>query len=125
MSSSSDRLKKFLENLAHLAFGFTLALTFIWLMDVNRERRFVIYHIIGELKKDMPKAEAEDVIHRHQATFINRSDSEGRTFLLVHMGLTDALYLSIDYADGKLVSARLGGEDNPQDVPKDAPANIE
>jgi len=102
-----------------------MALVFAWFFAPNWERRFVLYHIRGELKKEMPKAEVEEVISRHQAPYVRKIETQSGVNLLVSLGMADWLSLNIDFSDGKLKSAKLAGEDSPADVPKDAPSDIE
>lgn len=118
-------MKRFLEKAAYIAFGFAFALTMVYVLDVNWERRFVLYHIRNELKKDMPKAEVEEIINRHQTSFVWKIEKEENIYLWVHLGLTDALSLQLIFSDNKLKSASLAGEDHPKDVPEDAPPNLE
>jgi len=118
-------MKKILEYLSCLFFGFTFAFLMIYILDVNWERRFTLYHIRNELKKDISKAEVEEIINRHQASFIYRQDYEDQISLRVHLGMADSLSLGILFSDDKLKSANFFGEDNPMDVPKDSPPNLE
>lgn len=118
-------MKRILENLSVFAFGVTLALAMVYILDVNWERRFTLYHIRNELKKDISKAEVEEIINRHQASFIKRIETEKGFNLMVHLGMADSLSLVLAFSDEKLKTAALIGEDSPQDVPKDAPPNIE
>lgn len=118
-------MKKILENLTYLAFGFTFAFLMIYIADANWERRFTLYHIRNELKKDISKAEAEEIINRHQTTFIERIETKEGICLLVSLGMADFLSLNITFSENKLKSAVLAGEDHPKDVPKDAPPNLE
>ena len=55
-------MKDYLEKSAYLFVGITVALIFAWFFAPNWERRFVLYHVRGELKKKMPKVEVEEVI---------------------------------------------------------------
>ena len=118
-------MKKNLENLACFAIGITFALTIILILDVNRERRFTLYHIRNELKKDFSKAEVEVIINRHQASFINKIETNEGISLRVDLGMADSLSLNLAFLDNRLKSAHLSGEDSPTDVPKDAPSNLE
>ncbi len=102
-----------------------MALVFAWFFAPNWERRFVLYHVRNELKKEMSKAEVEEIIGRHQTPYLQRIETESSVNLLVHLGLADSLTLSIDFLDNKLKSAKLAGEDSPKDVPEDAPSDIE
>lgn len=118
-------MKKFLENLTCFFVGITFALLLVYILDVNWERRFTLYHIRNELRKDLSKTEVEEIINRHQASFVTRFENEKEIILRIHLGMADSLSLILDFADGKLKSARLAGEDHPKDVPADAPPNLE
>jgi formamidopyrimidine-DNA glycosylase len=86
-------MKRILENLTCLAIGFTFAVLMIWILDVNWERRFTLYHIRNELKKDISKAKVEEIINRHQAQYITRFETDEGINLLVHLGMADSLSL--------------------------------
>ena len=73
----------------------------------------------------MTRAEVEAVIGRHDAPYIEKSGSGASTRLTVRMGGLNWLYLEIRFSGGGLSSARFAGEDSPEDVPDDAPPNIE
>jgi hypothetical protein len=118
-------MKKILENLTYLAIGITFTFLLIYVLDLNWERRFTLYHIRNELKKDISKAEVEEIINRHRTTFIERIETKEGICLLVHLGMADSLSLNLTFSENKLKSAVLAGEDHPQDVPTDAPPNLE
>ena len=118
-------MKRTLACLTCFAIGVTFALAMVYILDVNWERRFVLYHIRNELKKDLSKTEVEEIISRHQASFITRFEARDRINLLVNLGVTDSLSLILSFENDKLNSAVLMGEDHPKDVPKDAPPNLE
>ncbi len=118
-------MKDYLEKFAYVFAGVTFALVFAWFFAPNWERRFVLYHIKGELRKEMPKVEVEEVINRHQTPYLRRIETENGVNLLVHLGLADSLSLVIGFSDDRLKGAKLVGEDSPKDVPKDAPSDIE
>ena len=73
----------------------------------------------------MSRAEVETVISRHDAPFIRKDNGDQSLLLSVWLGGIDMLYLALGFEDGVLNKAQFGGEDNPKDVPKDAPPNIE
>jgi len=118
-------MKDYLENFACFFCGITFALLFAWFFAPNWERRFVLYHIRNELTKEMPKAEVENIISRHQTPYLRRIETEDGIVLLVDLGLADSLSLAMGFSDNKLKGAKLAGEDSPKDVPKDAPKDIE
>jgi len=119
------QIKDYLEKFTYFFCGITIALIFAWFFAPNWERRFVLYHIRGELRKEMSKAEVEEIISRHQTPYLRRIETENGVNLLVHLGLADTLSLVIGFSDDKLKGAKLAGEDSPMDVPKDAPSDIE
>jgi hypothetical protein len=120
-----ESTEKILENCACLFLGVFLTFVFLYICDINWERRFTLYHIRNELRKEMPRAEAEEIINRHQAPFINKRVLEKGINLTVHLGMADNLSLWVEFSDDKVVRTNLRGEDNPQDVPRDAPPDIE
>lgn len=107
-----------------------LGVFFAWVVNetfLNRhaDRRFTLYSTIRELRKDMPRSEVETIISRHETPFIRKHLEENKVLLSVHLGAHDYLYLEIEFLDGKLAKAYFRGEDNPWDVPRDAPSTIE
>jgi len=96
-----------------------------FIFDRDAERRFALYNIMRELRKDMTRKEVEEIINRHDAPFISKRIEADYISLTVSLGGINQLYLSMKFAEEKLVQARFGGEDHPDDVPKDAPSNIE
>ena len=118
-------MKGILENLTCFAIGVTFALAMVYILDVNWERRFVLYHIRNELKKDMSKADVEEIINRHQTSFLTKIETGEGINLGVNLGMADSLSLFLHFSENKLKSAYLAGEDHPKDIPKDAPPNLE
>jgi hypothetical protein len=78
-----------------------------------------------ELRKGMSRSEVESVISRHDAPYINKHIADQSIILSIKLGGIDMLYLSFEFGDGMLNKAKFSGEDNPRDVPKDVPSNIE
>ena len=94
-------------------------------LNRHAERRFTLYSIMRELHKGMPRSEVEAILGRHDTPFIMKHSEDNSVYLSVSLGGRDYLYLAIEFIDGKLSKAHFGGEDNPCDVPKDAPPNLE
>jgi hypothetical protein len=107
-----------------------LGVGFAWVfsetfLNLNADRRFTLYSIMRELHKGMPRSEVEAIIGRHDAPFIMKRNEDNDVSLSVNLGGRDYLYLAMEFLDGKLSKAYFGGEDNPWDVPKDAPSRLE
>ena len=107
-----------------------LGVGFAWIFSetfLNRhaDRRFMLYGMMRELHKGMPRSEVEAIIGRHDVPFVMKHITDNKVHLSVNLGGHDYLYLAIEFLDGKLTKAYFGGEDNPWDVPKDAPSNLE
>ena len=105
-----------------VGFAWVFSATFL---NLHADRRFTLYSIMRELHKGMPRSEVEAIIGRHDTPFIMKHSEDTKVSLSVSLGGRDYLYLAMDFVDGKLAKAYFGGEDNPWDVPKDAPAKIE
>jgi len=118
--------REFLGQLGLVALGVggALALRDI-ILDRDADRRFALYNIRRELRKDMSRTEVESIIGRHDAPFIRKHMQDNSISLSVMLGGINSLYLAMEFSEGKLIKAYFGGEDNPQDVPGDAPPNIE
>ncbi len=118
--------REFLSQLGLVAVGVGLALVCRDLiLDRDADRRFALYNIMRELRRDMPRSEVESIISRHDAPYIRKHADDNSISLSVILGGINSLYLAAEFSGGKLVKARFGGEDNPWDVPKDAPPSIE
>jgi predicted acetyltransferase len=107
-----------------------LGVGFAWVLSetfLNRhaDRRFTLYSIRNELHKGMPRSEVEAIIGRHDTPFIMKHVTENSIRLSVRLGGHDYLYLMIEFLEEKLTKAYFAGEDNPWDVPKDAPSKLE
>jgi hypothetical protein len=94
-------------------------------LNVHADRRFTLYSVRRELHKDMPRSEVEAIVSRHDTPFIMKHSDDNKISLSVSLGGRDYLYLAMEFLDGKLSKAYFGGEDNPWDVPKDAPSRLE
>lgn len=118
--------KELIGQLGLVAVGVILSLAVVELvLEKDADRRFTLYNIRRELQKGLPRAEVEAVIARHDAPYIEKHRGDESVVLSVRLGGINMLYLRIDFAEEKLTRARFGGEDHRQDVPKDAPPNIE
>lgn len=120
-----ESTKRHLEVWGSFFFGIFFAVAILYILDINRERRFTLYHIRNELRKEMPRAEALEIISRHQTPFIDQVIKDNVIILTVHLGVADSLSLWIEFSDGKVSRTGFTGEDHPKDVPRDAPPNIE
>ena len=117
-------MKSILEDSACFAIGITLAFALMHVFDANRERRFVLYHIRNELEIGMSKTRVEDILERHQTSFIHKYESEKGIGLRVDVGIANSYFLSMAFSEGSLKRAEFSTEDGPYH-PKDAPPNLE
>jgi hypothetical protein len=90
----------------------------------HEDRRFVLYNIMKELRKEMARSEVEAIISRHSAPFIDRYEKDDRLTLTVWLSTLRALYLKMSFSDQKLIRAEFAGLDSPEDVNPDAPPAI-
>jgi hypothetical protein len=118
--------REFLGHLGLVAVGGGLALVGRdIILERDADRRFALYNIMRELRKGMSRGEVDSIINRHDAPYIRKDTKDESIFLSVKLGGINMLYVALGFATGKLIKAKFGGEDNPWDVPKDAPPNIE
>ena len=85
------------------------------------ERRFILYSIIRELKPGMAKSEAEAVVQRHQAPFIDYHETPNGMVVGVRLLPIKYLDLYMHFDQDKLVNAGLITDDGPDNLPRDAP----
>ena len=88
------------------------------------DRRFVLYNVMKELRRDMSRTEIEGVVARHNAPFVERRQSNDMMALSVWLSAMKVLTLRITFAEQKLVRAEFAGIDSPSDIPHDAPSPI-
>jgi hypothetical protein len=74
----------------------------------------------------MPRSEVDAVVEknlRFRVSLIRLSEEE--LVMYAPVGITaDSLTLNMRFSNQKLISAKIVGEDNPLDVPKDAPPDL-
>ena len=88
------------------------------------DRRFVLYNVMKELRKDMSRTEIEPLVARHHAPFVERRQSNDMLALSVWLSAMRVLTHMITYAEQKLARAEFVGIDSPSDIPRDAPSPI-
>lgn len=117
-------MKKSLEQFFYVGIGIIFSSILFYIFDFNYERRFVLYHIKNELRREMPRDEVEKLVNNHQTSFINKNESENGISLRVDVGIAKSYSLLIGFSDGKLKRAIFATEDCLCS-PFDAPPNIE
>ena len=95
-----------------------------FIVSGSADRRFVLYNVMKELRKDMSRSEIEGIINRHAAPFVERHESNNTLSLSVWLSAMKTLTLKINFADQKLARAEFVGIDSPSDIPRDAPSPI-
>ena len=95
-----------------------------FIVSQSADRRFVLYNVMKELRKDMSRSEIEDTIIRYAAPFIERHESSNTLALSVWLSAMKTLTLKINFAEQKLTRAEFVGIDSPSDIPRDAPGPI-
>jgi hypothetical protein len=121
----NTRKREFILQMAYFAIGAGVGFVsrnVVW--NGHEDRRFLLYNIMTELRKEMARSEVEAIISRHSAPFIDRYEKEDRLTLTVWLSTLRALYLKMSFSDQKLIRAEFAGLDSPQDVSPDAPPAI-
>jgi hypothetical protein len=90
-------------------------------LGAKRERRFILYGILRELKPEMSRADVDFIIQRHQAPFIKYYGDLNNVSLTINYLPAQSLSLLIHFDEAKLSKAYIIGEDGPHDIPNDAP----
>ena len=114
--------REFIAQMAYFAIGAGVGFVsrnFVW--SGHEDRRFVLYNIMKELRKEMSRSGVEAIICRHSAPFVERYETEDRLTLTVWLTSLRALFLNMSFSDQKLIRATFAGVDSPEDVPRDAP----
>jgi hypothetical protein len=95
-----------------------------FLFSGSADRRYVLYNVMKELRKDMTRNEIEGIVDRHDAPFVERRQSNDMLALSVWLSAMKVLTLKLTFAEQKLVRAEFLGSDSPSDVPRDVPDSI-
>jgi hypothetical protein len=95
-----------------------------FLFSGSADRRFVLYSVMKELRKDMSRGEIEGIVSRHATPFVERHESNNTLSLSVWLSVMKTLTLKINFAEQKLARAEFVGIDSPSDIPRDAPSPI-
>lgn len=117
--------REFIEQMTYFAIGAGVGFVsrnFVW--SGHEDRRFILYNIMKELRKDIGRSEVETIISRHTTPFVERYEREDLLTLTVWLSALRNLYLKMSFSDQKLTRAEFGGVDSPQDVPVDTPPAI-
>lgn len=95
-----------------------------FLFSGSADRRFVLYSVMKELRKDMSRSQIEDIVSRHSTPFVERHERNNTLALSVWLSAMKTLTLKINFAEQKLARAEFVGIDSPSDIPRDAPSPI-
>ena len=95
-----------------------------FLFSGSADRRFVLYNVMKELRKDMSRNEIEGILSRHSTPFVERHERNDTLALSVWLSAMKTLTLKINFAEQKLARAEFVGIDSPSDIPRDAPSPI-
>lgn len=95
-----------------------------FLFSGSADRRFVLYNVMKELRKDMSRSEIEGILIRHSTPFVERHERNDTLALSVWLSAMKTLTLKINFAEQKLARAEFVGIDSPSDIPLDAPSPI-
>ena len=94
------------------------------LFSRSADRRFVLYNVMKELRKDMSRSEIEGIVSRHSTPFVERHERHDTLSLSVWLSAMKTLTLKINFAEQRLARAEFVGIDSPSDIPRDAPSPI-
>lgn len=72
----------------------------------------------------MLQSEAEMVVNRKASQYLHKRAVTNGLILRVDTGLANSCLLYIQFNNGRLMSARIRGEDGPHEVFIDAPSDI-
>ena len=95
-----------------------------FLFSGSADRRFVLYSVMKELRKDMSRGEIEGIVSRHATPFVERHERNNTLSLSVWLSAMKTLTLKLNFAEQKLARAEFVGIDSPSDIPRDAPSPI-
>ena len=95
-----------------------------FLFSGSADRRFVLYNVMKELRKDMPRNDVEEIVDRHYAPFVERRERSDNLALSVWLSAMKTLTIVITFEEEKLARAEFFGIDSPSDLPSDAPSPI-
>ena len=95
-----------------------------FLFSGSADRRFVLYSVMKELRKDMSRGEIEGIVSRHVTPFVERHERINTLSLSVWLSAMKTLTLKLNFAEQKLARAEFVGIDSPSDIPRDAPSPI-
>lgn len=109
-----------------LVTGLVIAAIFVFALDITWQNRFPLYNVRNQLYLGINRQEVDRIVEKNCGWGVNviRSD-ETQLVMYAKVGLmADSITLTMDFADDSLVSAKIVGEDNPQDIPRDAPPDL-
>lgn len=119
------KMKRAIEMATAIALGVVCAqLLDVFPFSSKSDRRFLVYSIQRQLRAGQSRADVEAVIKTHMAPFLHRHELEDGILLRADTGLSNAVLLRATFEDGRLVSARIRGEDGPHERFDDAPPDI-
>lgn len=117
--------REFILQMAYFVIGAGVGFVsrnFVW--SGHEDRRFVLYNIMKELRKEMARSEVEAIIRGHSAPFVERYERVDLLMLTVWLSALRNLFLKMSFDDQKLTRAEFADLDSPEDVPPDAPPSI-
>lgn len=112
--------------LVGLVTGLIIAAIFGFALDITWQNRFPLYNVRNRLYRGINIQEVDRIVEKNCGWGVNviRCD-ETQLVMYAKVGfMADSITLTMDFADDSLVSAKIVGEDNPQDIPRDAPPDL-
>jgi hypothetical protein len=106
--------------------GIVASFIIFFVLDISWQRRFQLYNVRNQLYLGISRGETDKIVAKNLSFRVSvLFDDESRLTMYTPVGLVaDSLTLEMKFQEDKLVAAKIVGEDNPQDVPTDAPPDL-
>ncbi|MBL8180617.1 MAG: hypothetical protein JNL64_03285 [Blastocatellia bacterium] len=112
--------------LVGLVTGLVIAAVFVFALDITWQNRFPLYNVRNQLYRGIARQEVDRIVEKNCGWNVKVIRSE-QTQLVMYAKvgfMADSITLTMDFADDRLVSAKIVGEDHPLDIPRDAPPDL-
>jgi len=109
-----------------LVTGLVIAAIFVFALDITWQNRFPIYNVRNQLYLGITRQVVDLIVEENCGWNVKVIRSEqAQLVMYAKVGfMADSITLTMDFADDRLISAKIVGEDNPLDIPRDAPPDL-